>query len=197
MIHFDFTPGDYVINPLQKDWGIGQVQSIIKNKITVNFQNQGKQVINGEIIKLEKNLLLVYTGVKRTSQEIAKTYVGKLTTTNKSYIKDMMDYVKNGEEILKKGNIDDFGRLLHSAWLTKKKLSSSISNDSIDSLYESALKKGALGGKILGAGGGGFFLFYVRDEVKKNFINKNNKMINIPFSFSKSGSEILFKDLKR
>jgi hypothetical protein len=54
MIHFDFTPGDYVINPNQKDWGIGQVQSIIKNKVTVNFQNQGKQVINGEIIILEK-----------------------------------------------------------------------------------------------------------------------------------------------
>jgi len=54
MIHFEFTPGDYVFNPLQKDWGIGQVQSIIKNKITVNFQNQGKQVINGEIVTLEK-----------------------------------------------------------------------------------------------------------------------------------------------
>ena len=54
MIHFEFIPGDYVINPSQKDWGIGQVQSVIKNKITVNFQNQGKQVINGEIIMLEK-----------------------------------------------------------------------------------------------------------------------------------------------
>ena len=54
MIHFDFTLGDYVINPLQKNWGIGQVQSIIKNKVTVNFQNQGKQVINGEIVTLEK-----------------------------------------------------------------------------------------------------------------------------------------------
>ena len=54
MNHFDFTLGDYVINPLHRDWGIGQVQSIIKNKITVNFQNQGKQVINGEIISLEK-----------------------------------------------------------------------------------------------------------------------------------------------
>ena len=53
-MHFDYEPGDYVINPAQKDWGIGQVQSIIKNKITVNFQNQGKQVINGEIITLEK-----------------------------------------------------------------------------------------------------------------------------------------------
>jgi len=54
MIHFEFTPGDYVINPLRKDWGIGQVQSIIKNWVTVNFQNQGKQVINGEIVVLEK-----------------------------------------------------------------------------------------------------------------------------------------------
>ena len=54
MIHFDFTLGDYVINPKQIDWGIGQVQSIIKNKVTVNFQNQGKQVINGEIVTLEK-----------------------------------------------------------------------------------------------------------------------------------------------
>ena len=54
MIHFEFIPGDYVINPSQKDWGIGQVQSVIKNKITVNFQNQGKQVINGEIVTLEK-----------------------------------------------------------------------------------------------------------------------------------------------
>ena len=54
MIYFEFTPGDYVFNPLQKDWGIGQVQSIIKNKVTVNFQNEGKQVINGEIVLLEK-----------------------------------------------------------------------------------------------------------------------------------------------
>ena len=54
MIHFDFTPGDYVINPSRKDWGIGQVQTIIKNKVTVNFQNQGKQVINGEVVTLDR-----------------------------------------------------------------------------------------------------------------------------------------------
>jgi|TARA_B100001094_G_C17783184_1_gene600752 hypothetical protein len=53
-MHFDFEPGDYVINPTNKDWGIGQVQSIIKNKITVNFQNTGKQVINSKIVTLEK-----------------------------------------------------------------------------------------------------------------------------------------------
>ncbi|MAF48354.1 MAG: hypothetical protein CMM10_08825 [Rhodospirillaceae bacterium] len=109
----------------------------------------------------------------------------------------MVDHVKIGEEILKKDNIDDFGKLLHAAWVEKKKLSNSISNASIDSLYDYALKKGALGGKLLGAGGGGFFLFYVREENKKNFIKSNIKMINIPFKFSQIGSEILFKDLKR
>jgi|TARA_B100000767_G_C19408766_1_gene387108 hypothetical protein len=53
-MYFNFIPGDYVINPLNKDWGIGQVQSIIKNKVTANFQNSGKQVINADIVKLEK-----------------------------------------------------------------------------------------------------------------------------------------------
>ena len=53
-MHFDFEPGDYVINPKNKEWGIGHIQSIIKNKITVNFQNFGKQVINSDIVKLEK-----------------------------------------------------------------------------------------------------------------------------------------------
>ena len=109
----------------------------------------------------------------------------------------MIGHVQTGEEILKKGNVDDFGKLLNSAWLTKKKLSSSISNSSIDSLYEHALRKGALGGKLLGAGGGGFFLFYARKEVKKKIIQSNNKIVNIPFKFSEIGSEIIFKDLKR
>ena len=135
--------------------------------------------------------------MKRTAHEIAKTYAGKLITTNKGYINEMVDHVRIGEEILKKGNIDDFGRLLNLAWMTKKKLSNSISNSSIDSLYDYALKNGALGGKLLGAGGGGFFLFYAREGSKNQIIKNNNKIINIPFKFSESGSEILFKDLKR
>lgn len=170
------------------------------NKITFNKNNKIKlhnlkKVRN--LKKLEKNLLLIYTGVRRTAHEIAKTYAGKLLTTNKGYISEMINHVKIGEEILRKGNIDDFGKLLDSAWKTKKKLSKSISNTSIDSLYEYALKNGALGGKLLGAGGGGFFLFYAREGSKNKIIKNNNKIINIPFKFSESGSEILFKDLKR
>ena len=170
------------------------------NKITfkknnqINFYNLKK---TKNLKKLEKNLLLIYTGVKRTAHEIAKTYAGKLVTTNKGYIQDMVEHVKTGEAILKNGDIDDFGKLLNSAWQTKKKLSASISNTSIDSLYEYAIKKGALGGKLLGAGGGGFFLFYAKEEIKKKIIKSSNKIIDIPFKFSESGSEILFKDLKR
>jgi|MDTC01.1.fsa_nt_gb D-glycero-alpha-D-manno-heptose-7-phosphate kinase len=170
------------------------------NKITFKKKNKFKFYDlkkSKNLRKLEKNLLLVYTGAKRTAQEIAKTYAGKLTTSNKGYIEDMLGHVKTGEQILKKGNIDDFGKLLHSAWLTKKKLSNSISNSSIDSLYEHALNKGALGGKLLGAGGGGFFLFYAREEVKKKITQGNNKIVDIPFKFSDTGSEIIFKDLKR
>ena len=107
----------------------------------------------------------------------------------------MTIHVKTGEEILKNGKIDDFGKLLNSAWVTKKKLSNSISNGSIDSLYNHALKKGALGGKILGAGGGGFFLFYAREEIKNNIFKDYNKIINIPFKFSSRGTEIIYKSI--
>ena len=64
-------------------------------------------------------------------------------------------------------------------------------------MYEYVMKNGALGGKLLGAGGGGFFLFYMKNELKKRFLKKNNKLIHVPFKFSNRGTEILFKDLKR
>jgi len=170
------------------------------NKITFNKKKNYKfHPINKvkNLYKLENNLLLIYSGSKRTAQKIANTYVKKLTTTNKSFIRNMIDHVNEGEKILKKGNIDDFGKLLHSAWQIKKKLSSSVSNSKIDNLYELAIKYGALGGKILGAGGGGFFLFYMKKELQKNFLDNNKKIINVPFKFTNMGTEIIYKDLKR
>ena len=76
----------------------------------------------------------------------------------------------------------------------KKKLGKSITNNKIDNLYEYSLKNGALGGKILGAGGGGFLLLYMKKKDRIKFLNKNNKIINIPFKFSDTGSEIIFKE---
>ena len=156
----------------------------------MHFHNKKRYLV-------ENNLLLIYSGSKRTAQKIANTYVKKLTTTNKFFIRNMIDHVNEGEKILKKGNIDDFGKLLHSAWQIKKKLSSSVSNSKIDNLYDLAIKYGALGGKILGAGGGGFFLFYMKKELQKNFLDNNKKIINVPFKFTNMGTEIIYKDLKR
>ena len=169
------------------------------NKIIFNKKNKFKIIKkdNNNINRLENNLLLIYTGKKRVAQDVAKKYSGKLTTINKNYIDTMIQHVAEGEKIIKGNNLDDFGKLLHSAWLTKKKLSTHISSTKIDEIYDYVIKNGALGGKLLGAGGGGFFLFYMRGELKASFLKKNKKLVNVPFKFSNRGTEILFKDLKR
>ena len=154
-------------------------------------------LINNKIKKLNENLILVYTGYKRTAHHIAKGYVDKLQTTKKSHLIEISNFVSEGEQILKEGKIDDFGRLLHESWVEKKSLSSSISNENIDHIYNSALKKGALGGKLLGAGGGGFFVFYVPHYKQKKFIKYFNKLITIPFKFTTEGSKIMFRKFNK
>ena len=112
------------------------------------------------------------------------------------YLKDSAEFkYHEGEKILESNNgLDDFGKLLHNAWITKKKLSKNISTTKIDEIYDYVLKQGALGGKLLGAGGGGFFLFYMKHELQKNFLKKNQKLINVPFKFSDEGTEIIHKN---
>ena len=149
------------------------------------------------IKKLNKNLLLVYTGYKRTAHYIAKSYVNKLQTSKKKYILKISKYVKNAEKALKKGQLDKFGKLLNDAWIEKKKLSISITNPAIDKIYNKAIKNGALGGKLLGAGGGGFFIFYVPQQKQKRFINNFKNFITIPFNFAPEGSKILFNNIKK
>ena len=93
---------------------------------------------------------------------------------------------------MKQGNLNDFAKLLHESWLLKKSLSSSVSNYYIDDIYNNAVKKGALGGKLLGAGGGGFLLLYVPYFKQKSSIKFFKKLITIPFKFTSEGSKILF-----
>ena len=164
------TNGNFVVKPIR-----------IKHKI---------------IEKLNKNLLLVYTGYKRTAHHIAKGYVNKLQTSKKEYILKISDYAKQAEKALEKGKLDKFGKLLNDAWIEKKKLSLSITNSSIDKIYNKALKNGALGGKLLGAGGGGFFVFYVPRLKQKKFTKNFKNFITIPFKFSFDGSKILFNNLQ-
>ena len=173
---------------------IGGFNKIIfkKNKINVKKIKTTKN-----IKKLEQNLLLVYTGINRTAHKIASTYAFKLSSAKKNYITNICEHVSEGEKLLNSGQTDDFGKLLNNAWYLKKKLSSSISNSKIDDLYNLSLKYGALGGKLLGAGGGGFLLLYMLPKFRKKFFKNNKKLINIPFSFTDQGTQVIFKDLER
>ncbi len=142
--------------------------------------------------KLNKNLLLVYSGLSRTAHDIASGFVKKLRKNKKDNILQITSLVNAAEESLKKGDLDTFGELLHESWLEKKNLSSSISSYKIDNIYDEAIRKGAIGGKLLGAGGGGFFLFYVPSSRQKKFIKYFNKLTHVPFNFSNEGSKIIF-----
>ena len=146
---------------------------------------------------MERNLLLIYTGINRTANKIASAYASKLSSTKKEYITKICKHVSEGEKLLNSGKVDAFGRLLNDAWYLKKKLSKSITNSKIDQLYNLALRNGALGGKLLGAGGGGFLLLYMNPKFRKKFLKNNKKLINVPFNFTNEGAQVIFKDLKR
>ena len=169
------------------------------NKITFKRNNIIiKKIKNSKNIKkLENNLLLIYTGISRTADKVASTYASKLSNSKKEYIIKICEHVSEGEKLLRAGKIDEFGKLLNNAWYLKKKLSSSISNSKIDQLYNLALRYGALGGKLLGAGGGGFLLLYMPLKFRKKFFANNKNLINVPFNFTNEGAQVIFKDLKR
>jgi len=147
--------------------------------------------------RLNKNLLLVYTGYKRTAHHIAKSYVNKLQTSKKNHILKISKYAEKAEKALKRGNLNEFGKLLNEAWIEKKNLSTSITNPSINKIYNTAIINGALGGKLLGAGGGGFFIFYVPYKKQKKFIKIFKKFITIPFKFTLEGSKIMFNNFEK
>ena len=165
------------------------------NKIIFNKDNsiQVKKISsNRNIKKLNDNLILIYTGINRTAHKIANNYVNKLTGVKSGHIKKIISYVKEGEKILNSGRVEDFGLLLHEAWMEKKALSKLITKPKINEIYEQAIKYGALGGKLLGAGGGGFLLMYMESNKRKNFFKKYKNLVNIPFNFTTSGSQIIF-----
>ena len=169
------------------------------NKITFKKNNfRLKKIKNNKSIqKLENNLVLIYTGIHRTAHKIAASYSKKLTTEKKIYINKIISLVDEGEKLINSGSINGFGELLNNAWNLKKKLSNSITNKKIDQLYQLLIKYGAMGGKLLGAGGGGFLLMYVEKKFRKKFLKKLPNLINIPFKFSSEGSKIIFKNLER
>lgn len=144
------------------------------------------------VVELENNLLLFFTGLSRNSSEIAKSQINNLHN-NSNYLYRMMELVDESEKqmCMPKFPSKEFGKLLHEQWQIKKKLSNKISNKKIDDLYDQAINHGAIGGKLLGAGNGGFILFYVEKNKRKKFLKKFNKLLHVPFRFDFTGSQII------
>jgi D-glycero-alpha-D-manno-heptose-7-phosphate kinase len=144
------------------------------------------------LAQLEQHLALYFTGFSRIASEVAKEQV-RITPYKKRELETMLQMVKEGEAILTDPNrpINDFGRLLHETWRVKRTLTEKISSPKIDEIYEAGLAAGALGGKLLGAGGGGFMLFFIPPECRAALRARLKRLLCIPFAFSKKGSDVV------
>jgi D-glycero-alpha-D-manno-heptose-7-phosphate kinase len=161
-------------------------------KVTNKLANINKKTIS----HLENKLMLFYTGITRRAPDILK-YDNSFSDRERKKIFENLDETKNiGYKILKlleEGKINDFGELMNVHWNQKKKRSKKISNIQIDEYYKIGLKNGAIGGKLVGAGGGGFLMFLAKDKEKlKNAMSKNN-LKETSFKFDFEGVKTIFK----
>jgi D-glycero-alpha-D-manno-heptose-7-phosphate kinase len=146
----------------------------------------------GRVAELRSHLMLVYTGIARTAADVAKSYVEGIEARRRQ-LRLMGQMVDEAIHILTGGvNLVAFGELLHEAWLAKRSLSSVVSNDEVDSLYERALGAGAVGGKLTGAGGGGFLLLFAPPERQADVLEAMDHPVHVPFEFDATGSQIIF-----
>lgn len=164
----------------------------------INFSANGYEVLPVIISpdrkkELNNNLLMFFTGFTRFSSDVQKANNINETEEKRIRLKKMYELVNEAEAILtdKNRDLDDFGKLLDNTWKLKKGTGSSISTNSIDELYEKGIRAGAFGGKLLGAGGGGFLLFYVQPEKKENVKKAMNDLMYIPFKFEDSGTQVI------
>lgn len=162
----------------------------------INFSTEGYTVdpiiISPERKKqLNDNLMLFFTGFSRFSSEIQVSTEGAMKDKTTQLL-EMYALVDEAEKILvSKGNLNEFGRLLDHTWKLKRGITSRISTDSIDGLYQAAMQAGALGGKLLGAGGGGFLLFYVEPEKQEQVLQAMSKLLYVPFEFENGGTRVI------
>lgn len=144
--------------------------------------------------ELQNHLMLFFTGFSRNSSDIAQEQI-KMTPHKKSELIAMYQMVNEATAILNSDrDLADFGRLLHESWMLKRSLSSKVSTPAIDDLYAAARSAGALGGKLLGAGGGGFMMLFVRPQDQPKVEAMFRHILHVPFRFGNSGSEIIFYD---
>ena len=162
----------------------------------INFNADGYEV-NPVIIspdrkaQLNRNLMLFFTGFSRFSSDIQKTTQKDMADKERQLL-EMLSLVDEAEKVLTtKTDLNEFGRLLDYTWKLKRGISSGISTDSIDGLYAKGIEAGALGGKLLGAGGGGFLLFYVEEDRREAVAKTMEDLLYVPFQFENSGTRVI------
>lgn len=164
----------------------------------INFNADGYEVLPVIISperkrQLNDNLMMFFTGFTRFSSDVQMANNAKTSENKKERLKKMYELVDEAEAVLtnKERDLDDFGRLLDVTWRLKKGTGDAVSTSSIDELYEKGIKAGALGGKLLGAGGGGFLVFYVQLEKQKMVKEAMKDLMHIPFRFEDGGTRVI------
>jgi len=165
----------------------------------INFNLDGSFQIMPVILKkekleqLQKHLMLYFTGLSRFASDIAAEQI-KNIGERKRELSLMYQMVEEAIKILNSSTIEisEFGKLLNETWKLKRTLSSRISDPRINGIYEAACKNGALGGKLLGAGGGGFMIFFVKPEEQPRVKERLRNILQVPFQFENQGSQIIF-----
>ncbi len=148
----------------------------------------------GRLTQLQDHLMLVYTGISRIASDIAAEQI-KVTLRKQEELKAIYQMVDEGVRILQSGrDVVTFGRLLHESWRMKRSLTDRISTPMVDQIYDTALRAGAIGGKLLGAGGGGFLLLFARPEDQPAVRDALPGLLHVPVQFENSGSRIIFYD---
>ncbi|WP_022756627.1 kinase [Butyrivibrio fibrisolvens] len=143
--------------------------------------------------QLNNNLLMFFTGFSRFSSDVQKA--NALDKKSKvAQLKEMYSLVADAENILtdKNSDLDEFGRLLDYTWKLKRQTGAAVSTDSIDNLYKKGIDAGAIGGKLLGAGGGGFLVFYVQPDKQEAVRKALSDLLYIPFKFEDGGSRVIY-----
>lgn len=163
----------------------------------INFSTEGYEVLPIIISperkeKLNNNLMMFFTGFTRFSSDVQKTNASG-NKNREGYLLEMLALVDEAEKVLtnKDSNLDEFGCLLDYTWKLKRQTGGAVSTDYIDMLYNKGIKAGALGGKLLGAGGGGFLIFYVQPECQNSVLMAMDGLMHIPFKFENGGTRVI------
>jgi D-glycero-alpha-D-manno-heptose-7-phosphate kinase len=141
--------------------------------------------------ELQEHLMLFFVGFPRQASVIASEQIKNIPMCTKDLL-EMKDMVDEAVDILCSGKLEDFGDLLHCSWWIKRRLSKYVTNSVIDDIYKKAIDAGAIGGKLLGAGGGGFMLFFVRPELHDRVKIALSELLYVPFRFQDTGSQIIY-----